>query len=252
MAPPYPGPIGAPATRALTRAGILSWSELSEWAESDLAALHGVGPKAIRLLGESLAEQNKSFVEASSAEGRAEVDAFLAALPDPQRTTLQTVRECLLELLPAAGERLSYSMPAVTVAGTAVAGYDAFVNHCGYFAHSGTVVEAAGDALDGYEGSKSGIHFPHDQPLPKKILKLLVGLKLGELSAVQSGTRIETFSDGRVKAIGRMKKGELDGQWKWFRKDGSLMRSGSFRNGEQARTWTTYTPDGEVAKTTEY
>lgn len=252
MTTDFPGPIGAPATRALTRAGILGWTDLADWADSDLAELHGVGPKAIRLLGGALAERKKSFSDESSATGRAQVDDFLAALPEPQRSTLQTVRERLLELVPTAGEKLSYSMPAVTVGDMAVAGYDAFKNHCGYFAHSGTVIGAAGDALADYQGSASGIHFPHDEPLPKRVLKLLVALKLAELAAVQSGTRIETFADGGLKAIGRMKKGELDGNWKWFRKDGSLLRSGSFTMGEQARTWVSYTADGEVAKVTEF
>ncbi|MGW0177736.1 helix-hairpin-helix domain-containing protein [Nocardia sp. NPDC003345] len=44
--------IGRPATGALIDAGYLSISDLPERLE-DLLALHGVGPRAIRLLGDA-------------------------------------------------------------------------------------------------------------------------------------------------------------------------------------------------------
>lgn len=45
--------IGSPATRALAAAGITRSSQLADYSEQDLLALHGVGPKAIRLLREA-------------------------------------------------------------------------------------------------------------------------------------------------------------------------------------------------------
>jgi antitoxin component YwqK of YwqJK toxin-antitoxin module len=42
----------------------------------------------------------------------------------------------------------------------------------------------------------------------------------------------------------------MAGFWEWFRKDGSLMRSGSFTNGEQVGEWTTYDKTGRVVKVT--
>lgn len=42
--------IGAPATRALNGAGYSSLRELAGVPGSDLAELHGVGPKAIRII----------------------------------------------------------------------------------------------------------------------------------------------------------------------------------------------------------
>ena len=49
-----PKGIGAPATRALVGAGYTKLSQLAGVRESDLAALHGVGPKAIRILQAAL------------------------------------------------------------------------------------------------------------------------------------------------------------------------------------------------------
>lgn len=45
--------IGGPATSALAVIGVTKSSELVDYSEKDLLALHGVGPKAIRLLREA-------------------------------------------------------------------------------------------------------------------------------------------------------------------------------------------------------
>ncbi|WP_067489759.1 helix-hairpin-helix domain-containing protein [Actinomadura hibisca] len=58
-----PAGIGAPATRALTGAGYRSLEQFAEVSERDLLKLHGVGPKAVRILRETLAERGLSFRE---------------------------------------------------------------------------------------------------------------------------------------------------------------------------------------------
>ncbi|MCU1641865.1 MAG: hypothetical protein JWN03_2140 [Nocardia sp.] len=54
---PLPRGIGAPATRALTAAGYHQLEQLAGVSADGLLALHGVGPKAIRLLREALAAE---------------------------------------------------------------------------------------------------------------------------------------------------------------------------------------------------
>jgi hypothetical protein len=48
--PGLPANIGAPATRALTAAGYTRLSQLANVPAAELKKLHGVGPKALRLL----------------------------------------------------------------------------------------------------------------------------------------------------------------------------------------------------------
>jgi len=48
--------IGAPATRALHGAGYTGLGQLDGVPRAELAALHGMGPKALRILEEALAE----------------------------------------------------------------------------------------------------------------------------------------------------------------------------------------------------
>lgn len=47
--------IGKPATRALLTAGVRTLSDVAARSEEELLALHGVGPRAMRLLKEALA-----------------------------------------------------------------------------------------------------------------------------------------------------------------------------------------------------
>jgi hypothetical protein len=58
---PLPGNIGAPATRALTAAGYTQLSHLANVPVAELKKLHGVGPKALRLLQEALEQQGMSL-----------------------------------------------------------------------------------------------------------------------------------------------------------------------------------------------
>ncbi|MFC8303349.1 hypothetical protein ACFUCV_06645 [Specibacter sp. NPDC057265] len=53
--------LGKPALSALQAAGIKGYEDLSGWSVAELLALHGVGPKAIRILGAGLAARNACF-----------------------------------------------------------------------------------------------------------------------------------------------------------------------------------------------
>lgn len=48
-----PKAIGKPATRALANAGITTLDQVAELTDAQLRALHGVGPKAVRILREA-------------------------------------------------------------------------------------------------------------------------------------------------------------------------------------------------------
>jgi predicted flap endonuclease-1-like 5' DNA nuclease len=53
--------IGKPATRALAAVGITRLSQVARKSRAELAALHGVGPKALRILEEALAARGQSL-----------------------------------------------------------------------------------------------------------------------------------------------------------------------------------------------
>jgi DNA integrity scanning protein DisA with diadenylate cyclase activity len=63
----FPRSIGNPATNALLFAGYNRLEQLTKVSAKEILALHGVGPKAIRLLRETLAEKGMSFANEPSA-----------------------------------------------------------------------------------------------------------------------------------------------------------------------------------------
>jgi hypothetical protein len=60
----FPPGIGGPALRALANAGIRSMSDLGRRSEAELAALHGMGPKALALLKSALAANGRRLRKA--------------------------------------------------------------------------------------------------------------------------------------------------------------------------------------------
>jgi uncharacterized protein YdhG (YjbR/CyaY superfamily) len=110
-----------------------------------------------------------------------EVDAYLAALEEPKRGTLEALRRTILDIVPDAEQVISYRVPAFRVDGKTVAGFAAFKNHLSYLPFSGSVLPRLGDALAGYSGTKSALHFPVDEPLPKELVTKLIAARLEEI-----------------------------------------------------------------------
>jgi uncharacterized protein YdhG (YjbR/CyaY superfamily) len=111
----------------------------------------------------------------------AEIDRYLAALDEPKRSTLEAMRTSILEIVPDADQCISYGMPAFKVSGKAVAGFAAFKHHLSYLPHSSSVLTALGDDLARYETSKGALRFAVDKPLPKRLVKKLVAVRMREL-----------------------------------------------------------------------
>lgn len=113
------------------------------------------------------------------------IDAYLAGVEEPKRSTLEEVRRRILEVIPDAQQTISYPGPAFRVDGKVVAGLAAFTNHLSYFPHSGSVLAEIPEA-DAYGGTKSARHFPIDEPLPRLLIKQLLDIRLREAGV---GTR---------------------------------------------------------------
>ena len=113
-----------------------------------------------------------------------DVDEYLAGAPEPQKSTLNELRQTLREILPAATEVMSYGVPAFKVEGKAVAGYAYFKNHCSYFPHSGSVIaQVEPELLEGYDWSKGTLRFPVDEVPDEVLVRRLVEIRLAMLAA---------------------------------------------------------------------
>jgi antitoxin component YwqK of YwqJK toxin-antitoxin module len=61
---------------------------------------------------------------------------------------------------------------------------------------------------------------------------------------------IDRYHNGQVRFRGANLGGEMHGPWEFFRKDGSLMRAGTFERGRKVGSWRTYDRAGRVVKET--
>ena len=104
-------------------------------------------------------------------------DAF-AAMPEPQRTTLQTVRERIHQAFPDAEECFAYGVPAFRVGGIVVAGVAARKDGCSYYPMSGSLLDDFDVAGMGFTRTKGALQFPKDQPLTLALIRRLVKARL--------------------------------------------------------------------------
>jgi uncharacterized protein YdhG (YjbR/CyaY superfamily) len=107
-----------------------------------------------------------------------EIDQYLDALEEPKRTTLARLRQTILEILPEAGQGISYGVPAFKVGGKTIAGFAAFKNHLSYLPHSGSVFPLLTDELKGYSTSSGALRFGVGEPLPVPLVEKLIAVRL--------------------------------------------------------------------------
>lgn len=110
-----------------------------------------------------------------------EVDEYLRGVEEPKRSTLEALRRTILEIVPGAEQVISYRVPAFRVRGKVVAGFAAFQDHLSYLPFSGSVLGLLADDLDGYTMTKSSLHFPIDQTLPKALVEKLITTRMDDL-----------------------------------------------------------------------
>jgi antitoxin component YwqK of YwqJK toxin-antitoxin module len=60
------------------------------------------------------------------------------------------------------------------------------------------------------------------------------------------------YDNGKVRFRGANLDGKMHGAWRFFRRDGSIMRSGSFERGAQVGIWRTYDRSGKLTKETDF
>ena len=127
-----------------------------------------------------------------------EVDRYLASLDEPKRSTLEALREAILEIIPEAQQGISYGVPAFKLEGTVVAGFAAFKNHLSYLPHSGSVFPELGDEIARYKTSSGALQFPVDRPLSKALVRKLIAVRK------RQALGRETRGQSRPRPIGEL------------------------------------------------
>lgn len=109
-----------------------------------------------------------------------EIDQYLGTLDEPKRAALAHLRDTIVAIVPDAEQCISYGMPAFKLRGKAIAGFAAFKSHLSYLPHSGSVIPPLAKETEGYTKTKGSLHFPVDEPLPRKLVKKLLDARMAE------------------------------------------------------------------------
>jgi uncharacterized protein YdhG (YjbR/CyaY superfamily) len=108
------------------------------------------------------------------------IDEYLAGVPEPARSTLESVRAAIRSAVPAeATEAITYRIPTFKYKGGLVA-FAAFSKHCSLFPMSLAVMEMFKSELKKFHTFKGTIHFPLDKPLPAALVKKIVKARIAE------------------------------------------------------------------------
>jgi uncharacterized protein YdhG (YjbR/CyaY superfamily) len=117
---------------------------------------------------------------AKRTTARKTVDQYLAAVPEPARSSLKEVRAAIRAAAPAkTTEIISYGMPMYKYKGRLI-GFAAYPKHCSLFLATPSLLKLFQDELSRYEISKGTIRFPADKPLPASLVKKIVKARVAQ------------------------------------------------------------------------
>jgi uncharacterized protein YdhG (YjbR/CyaY superfamily) len=112
--------------------------------------------------------------KASAESGKADVEAYLARVPEPARATLEKMRKMIRAAAPSeATEAISYKIPSFQYKG-ALVWYAAFKNHCSFFPMDHSLAEEFGEELKRCKVLKGTVQFPLNEPLSKALVTKIV------------------------------------------------------------------------------
>jgi uncharacterized protein YdhG (YjbR/CyaY superfamily) len=117
----------------------------------------------------------------AKGESKADVEAYLASLPEEKRAALQKIRKAIHAAAPRAEEGFSYGLPAFRMGGRPLVCFGASTSHCSFYPMSPAVIRAHAADLTEYETSKGTIRFPPQKPLPATLVRKLVKARIAEL-----------------------------------------------------------------------
>ena len=101
------------------------------------------------------------------------VEEYLAGLPDDARARLEEVRRVVHEVVPDAGETISYAMPTFTLDDQPLLHVAAWKQHLGLYPLP-AVDEEFDAAVAPYRGTKDSMRLPYSRPLPRDLVVRVV------------------------------------------------------------------------------
>lgn len=105
-----------------------------------------------------------------------DIDEYIAQFPDEVQEILENIRSTIRKAAPKAAETIKYQMPTFTLNGN-------LIHFAAYKKHIGLYPAPRGDAsfkdlLAAYEGEKSTVRFPLNEPIPYRLISKIVKFRV--------------------------------------------------------------------------
>ncbi len=99
----------------------------------------------------------------------ASVDEYIASFPPDVRDVLQEVRRTIREVVPDAGEKISYQIPTITLDGKALMYFSAWKEHIALYPIP-PLDDALATEIEPYRSGKGTLKFPLTKPIPYNLI----------------------------------------------------------------------------------
>lgn len=111
----------------------------------------------------------------------ANIDEYIAGYPENVQVLLKEMRQIIHTAAPQVTETIRYAMPTFQLNGKNLVFFAAFKNHIGFYpAPQGE--DAFKARLSAFKGTKGGVQFPLNKPIPADLVTDIVNFYAGEMA----------------------------------------------------------------------
>lgn len=110
------------------------------------------------------------------------IDQYVGSFPEDVQIVLQEVRRRIRNVVPAAGETISYRIPAMTLKGRHLVYFAAWKRHISVYPLP-AADEAFERELAPYRAGQGTVRFPLHKPIPYDLIERLVALLVQQRDA---------------------------------------------------------------------
>jgi len=179
----FPREIGRPATGALAFAGYTNLKQLTRVTEAELGKLHGMGPKALGILRETLKAKGMSFAKTSQAEAKkqvtsAKVDQFMKKLKHPFKAEVEMIRKIIKGVNKEIAEEIKWNAPSFGYKGEYLVTFNLWEKeHIHLVFHNPMISRVKSKLLEGDYEHRRMAHFFGKSDIKAKQVVLVKALK---------------------------------------------------------------------------
>lgn len=172
--------LSKPAMRALESLKLKHVNELTHFTRIQIAELHGMGPKALKLLEAEMKKQKLTFKsEINSPKNKlSSIDDYIQQFDPPIQNKLHQMRELIQSAAPDASEKMTYQIPTFYLNGNLVH-FAAYAHHIGFYPAPSAIAQFQ-EELAIYKNAKGSVQFPLDQDLPAELIQKMVVFRVVE------------------------------------------------------------------------